>query len=77
MDNCSQRVQVWQPSVLWVRKGQRGRYHTSCWCQPLGIGDLLPLAVLIPEMRKPSKQGCELVFMLALTDWESSLFYQI
>lgn len=42
-----------------------------------GIGDLLPLAVVILLKGKPSKQGCELVFMLALTDWESSLFYQI
>ena len=41
------------------------------------ISGLLPLAVLILLMGKPSKQGCELVFMLALTDWESSLFYQI
>lgn len=59
------------------QKGQRGRNRTSSWCQSLGIGGLLPLAVLILLMGKPSKQGCELVFMLALTDWESSLFYQI
>lgn len=42
-----------------------------------GAGDLPPPAVVILLRGKPSKQGCELVFMLALTDWESSLFYQI
>ena len=66
-----------KPSVLRVGKGQRGKESYIKGCQGPGISGLLPLAVLILLMGKPSKQGCELVFMLALTDWESSLFYQI
>lgn len=37
----------------------------------------LPLAAAFLGGGGPWKQGCELVFMLALTDRESSLFYQI
>ena len=59
----------------WKRAAGEGIIHQGC--QRPGISGLLPLAVLILLMGKPSKQGCELVFMLALTDWESSLFYQI